>query len=62
MVLLEILGGWFLLSCVSAPLIGRFIATNATIAEDDEALAAACRRNKHTDLKPAFYVAARRSA
>ena len=35
MVLLEIFGGWFLLSCIAAPFIGRFIALNATIVEDE---------------------------
>jgi hypothetical protein len=34
MLVLEILGGWFLLSCLAAPLIGRFVATHATVAED----------------------------
>ncbi|HEX4273688.1 MAG TPA: hypothetical protein VHZ32_20015 [Rhizomicrobium sp.] len=34
MFLLEVLGGWFVLSCVAAPFIGRFIALNATIAEE----------------------------
>jgi hypothetical protein len=33
MVLLEILASWFVLSCVTAPLIGRFIAGNVTIVE-----------------------------
>ena len=35
MLFLEILGGWFLLSCIAAPFIGRFIAANATIVEEE---------------------------
>jgi hypothetical protein len=34
MVFLGILGGWFVLSCVTAPFIGRFIAVNASMNED----------------------------
>jgi hypothetical protein len=35
MLVLEILGGWFLTSCIAAPFIGRFIAANATIVEEE---------------------------
>lgn len=35
MLFLEILGGWFLTSCIAAPFIGRFIAANATLAEEE---------------------------
>ncbi|HEX3755998.1 MAG TPA: hypothetical protein VHV26_13075 [Rhizomicrobium sp.] len=38
MIMLEILGGWLLLSCVAAPLIGRFIAVNATVVEHEPAM------------------------
>lgn len=34
MFLLDILGGWLVLSCVAAPFIGRFIGAHATIADD----------------------------
>ena len=39
MFLLGILGGWFVLSCAAAPWIGRFVAINATISEDEEVFA-----------------------
>ena len=34
MFLLEVLGGWLVLSCIAAPFIGRFIALNAHVVED----------------------------
>ncbi len=39
MLFLEILGGWFVMSCIAAPFIGRFIAVNATIVEEEPASA-----------------------
>ncbi len=38
MFLLEILGGWFVLSIVAAPFIGRFIALNAHVVEETPAM------------------------
>ena len=35
MLVLEIIGGWIVLSCVAAPIAGKFIFTN--IAECDDA-------------------------